>query len=191
MAGILPLSGTQQFDNATAAFLNGGQLYLFFPAIHAADGLVRGRIKNAAGVQQLDEDNIAIVTAASGGSAPTPIPDATQIFGTRDIKIRFDDQPLPGYVRLNGRTVGSGSSGATERANPDVQELYLEFWPYANIGVVGGKAASAAADWAANKQLTLPGRITSATVANPTLPGSGAALNTISPVMLFMIYVKI
>lgn len=186
--GIVPLSGSQQFDNATSppAFLNGGKLYVYVtgtttcapaytdfalsvlhpcpitlnsagrvPAIYAADGSVRLRITNGAGSIQYDEDNVAIVTAASTGSS-TPIPDSTQIYGTRDLKVRFDDQPVPGYVRLNGRTIGSATSGASERANSDCQSLFLELWGYANISVVTGKGATAAADWAANKQLTLP-----------------------------------
>ena len=32
MAGILPQSGTQQFDNATGTFLTGGQLFVYEPA---------------------------------------------------------------------------------------------------------------------------------------------------------------
>lgn len=231
-AGIVPLSGSQQFDKDSSppAFLNGGKLYVYqpgtttcaaaysdfglttplacpivlnvagrVPAIYAADGSVRLRILNSANVLQYDEDNVAIVTAAASSGGGTPIPDATQIFGTRDVKIRFDDQPLTGYVRLNGRTIGSATSGASERANADTQSLFLQLWGYANISVVAGKGASAAADWSANKQLVLPdmagrllgamddlgngaaGRITSATVTGPTVVGAngGQEQNTL------------
>lgn len=186
--GIVPLSGSQQFDNATSppAFLNAGKLFVYnpgtttcasaytdflltvlhpcpiilnaagrVPAIYAADGSVRLRLLNSASVLQYDEDSVALVTAASTGSS-TPIPDSTQIFGTRDLKVRFDDQPVSGYVRLNGRTLGSATSGASERANADCETLFKELWGFANVSVVTGKGATAAADWAANKQLTLP-----------------------------------
>lgn len=169
------------------------------PPVFGADGTLRIRLysKNTdgspgcltSGTLQLDFDNIAIVTAASSGGSQ-PIPDSTQLWGTRDVKIRFDDQPLEGYVRLNGRTIGSASSGASERANADTQSLFTQLWVYANISVVGGKGASAASDWANNAQLTLPdmsgrlvgamddlgngaqGRITSATVTGPTVIGA-------------------
>lgn len=185
--GIVPLSGTQQFDKDTSppAFLTGGKLYVYqpgtttcgqaytdfaltvlhpcpillsggrVPAIYGADGSFRLRLLNSADVPQYDEDNVALVTAASTGSS-TPIPDSTQIFGSRDLKIRFDDQPLPGYVRLNGRTIGSALSGASERANSDCQTLFTELWGFANVSVTTGKGSTAAADWAANKTLVLP-----------------------------------
>lgn len=170
------------------------------PPIYGADGSVRLRLLNASNVQQFDDDNVALVTAAASGGGTTPIPDSTQIYGTRDLKVRFDDQPISGYVRLNGRTIGSGISGATERANSDTQSLFLALWPYANIAVSGGKGASAAADWAANKQLVLPdfrGRllgansdmgagacssncITSATVGSPTVVGATGGTETVT-----------
>lgn len=186
--GIVPLSGTQQFDvtSSPPAFLNGGQLFVYLPttttcapafqnfaltvphacpitlnsagrvpAIYAPDGSVRIRILNSASVLQYDEDNVSIVTAASSGSS-TPIPDSTQIYATGDVKFVFDDQPQSGFVRLNGRTIGSATSGASERANADTQALFLKLWGFANISVVAGKGATAAADWSANKQLTLP-----------------------------------
>lgn len=228
-AGIVPLSGSQQFDKDTSppAYLVGGQLFVYgpgtttcahvytdfaltnlhpcpiilpqsgrIPAIYGADGSVRLRLLSAAGLIQFDDDNVAIVTAAATSGGTTPIPDATQIFGTRDIKIRFDDQPISGYVRFNGRTIGSALSGASERANADTQSLFLQLWGFANVSVVAGKGASAAADWAANKQLTLPdlsgrllggvddmgggarGNITAATVAGPTVVGANGGTET-------------
>jgi hypothetical protein len=63
----------------------------------------------------------------------------------------------PGFVRAGGLTIGSATSSATERANADTQNLFLQLWTRFNgSNVVGGAGASAAADWAANKQLTLP-----------------------------------
>lgn len=227
--GIVPMSGTQQFDVSASppAYLAQGQLFVYqvesstcakvyqdfgltalwpcpillgadgrIPPIYSPDGSVRLRLTAApvppstVGLVQFDQDNVAIVTAAATSGGTTPVPDSTQIFGTRDVKVRFDDQPLPGYVRLNGRTIGNISSGASERANADTLSLFTQLWGYANISVVGGKGGSAAADWAANKQLTLPdaagrllgalddlgngpqGRITSATVSGPTVIGA-------------------
>ena len=64
-----------------------------------------------------------------------------------------------GYVLLSGRTIGSASSGATERANADTSALFTLLWnSMANTeaAVSGGRGASAAADFSANKTITLP-----------------------------------
>jgi microcystin-dependent protein len=64
-----------------------------------------------------------------------------------------------GYVRANGRTIGNGSSGGTERANADTEALFTLLWnSYADAqaAVSSGRGASAAADYAANKTIALP-----------------------------------
>src|SRR5262249_24105850 len=75
----------------------------------------------------------------------------------------FDWQPRTatrtGWVRANARSIGSATSGATERAHADCELLFTTLWNrYSDTicPVIGGRGASAAADWAANKQLTLP-----------------------------------
>jgi microcystin-dependent protein len=62
-------------------------------------------------------------------------------------------------VRANGRTIGSATSGATERANADTQVLFEYLWntvPDSTLPVSTGRGASANADWLANKTITLP-----------------------------------
>jgi hypothetical protein len=64
-----------------------------------------------------------------------------------------------GYVRLNGRTLGNATSGGTERANADTEALFTYLWNNltdAIAPVSGGRGASGAADFAANKVITLP-----------------------------------
>lgn len=64
-----------------------------------------------------------------------------------------------GYVLLSGRTIGDGSSGATERANADTVTLYALLWDNmtnTEAPVSSGRGASAAADFAAHKTITLP-----------------------------------
>ena len=63
-----------------------------------------------------------------------------------------------GYVRLNGRTLGNGASGGTERANADTEALFTYVYnacptlmsPFQAVG------SDAAADYAANKTIVLP-----------------------------------
>lgn len=64
-----------------------------------------------------------------------------------------------GWVRCNARTIGNASSAATERANADTENLFTFLWTnYSNsvCAVSGGRGASAAADYAANKTIALP-----------------------------------
>ncbi len=61
---------------------------------------------------------------------------------------------VPGYVALCGGSIGKTGSTATVRANDDTQSLYTWLWLRA-APVVGGRGASAAADWAAGKPLVL------------------------------------
>lgn len=64
-----------------------------------------------------------------------------------------------GFVRCAGRTMGDASSGAAERANADTEDLFTYLWnnlANAQAAVSGGRGASAAADFAAHKTITLP-----------------------------------
>jgi hypothetical protein len=63
---------------------------------------------------------------------------------------------VSGWVRANGRTIGDGSSGATERANADTSDLFTVLWNDTLLSVSGGRGASAAVDFAASKTITLP-----------------------------------
>jgi hypothetical protein len=65
---------------------------------------------------------------------------------------------LTGWVRENGRTIGSATSGATERANADCQALFSFIWNnYSDTlcPVSTGRGVSASADWSANKTIQL------------------------------------
>ena len=70
-----------------------------------------------------------------------------------------------GYVLASGRTIGNAASSATERADADCQSLFALLWAdYADAtlpvqtstGTASTRGASASADWAANKRITLP-----------------------------------
>jgi len=68
------------------------------------------------------------------------------------------------WLICNGRTIGNGSSGATARANADMERLYVYLWENVGIsqlviqnssGVNTARGASAVADFSANKRLPL------------------------------------
>ena len=126
------------------------------PQLHFADGNIKVRITNAAGVVQVTADNILVVGASSGGGGGGTV-DATTILASGDLKVRYGTGTLSGFVRANGRTIGSATSGASERANADCQALFEYLWGAdANLSVSTGRGVSAAADWAANKTIALP-----------------------------------
>lgn len=126
------------------------------PQFFLADGLIKLRLATAAGTQIFVGDNLLVIGPSSGGGGGGGgTVDPTTIFATGDLKLSFAST-LTGWVRANGRTIGSATSGATERANSDVQPLFNFLWPNTLLTVSGGRGANAAADWAANKTITLP-----------------------------------
>lgn len=82
-----------------------------------------------------------------------------------------------GWVLASGRTIGNASSGATERANADTSALFSALWSaYSNTvcPVSGGRSGSAAADFAANKTITLPDKRGRVSVGRDNMGGSTA-----------------
>jgi microcystin-dependent protein len=126
------------------------------PQLFLADGYIKIALVDSHGVEQEETDFVLVVGPSSGeGSGPSV--DATTILATGDIRLRYGTGVLTGSVRANGRTIGSATSGANERANADCQPLFLYLWNTdANLSVSTGRGASASADWTANKTIALP-----------------------------------
>lgn len=126
------------------------------PQMFFADGTIKVRLTDKNGVTVVVADNIQVIGASSGSGGGGTV-DPTTILTTGDIKVTYGTGSVTGFVRANGRTIGSATSGATERANSDVQALFEYLWSAdSNLTVSGGRGASAAADWAANKTIALP-----------------------------------
>jgi len=126
------------------------------PQIFLADGFIKIRLQDARGVVQLASDGIQVIGPSAGGGGGTPV-DSNALVQMGNIIARYGIGVLGGYVRLNALTIGSAVSGATERANADTQNLFQYLWGVdPSLVVSGGRGVSAAADWSANKQLTLP-----------------------------------
>src|SRR5262245_54263323 len=113
MAGTIPLSMTQQFDEFGEP-LSGGLLYIYqasttatpqnayqnygltilhpnpipldaagrIPAFYLADGEIKFRLTNSAGVTQLTADNVLVIGPSSGGSGGGGSVDPTTIMQT-------------------------------------------------------------------------------------------------------------
>lgn len=126
------------------------------PQMFLADGQIKIRLTTSAGVNVLTADNVLVIGPSGGGGGGGSV-DPTTIIATGDLKCRYGTGVLTGFVRSNGRTIGSATSGATERANADTKALFEYLWQTdANLTVSTGRGASANADWVANKTLTLP-----------------------------------
>ena len=126
-----------------------------------ADGNYRARATNADGsITYFDQVSI-LALGASSGAAPSGGVDPNAIFQTGDVMWLDRQGTRAGWVRDNARTIGSATSGASERANSDCQALFEFLWNnYDNTRcpVPTGRGASSLADWSANKQITTPDR---------------------------------
>ncbi len=127
------------------------------PQFFLADGLIKVRLTTSTGTQIFVQDNLLVIGPSSGGGGGGGSVDPTTIIQTGSVQAYYGTGTRSGYVRLNGRTIGSATSGATERANSDAQQLFEYLWNTdSTLTVSGGRGVSANADWLANKTLTLP-----------------------------------
>lgn len=89
-----------------------------------------------------------------------------QAGSTGEIKFTIDPNPIWAtlgaftvWIKYVDGTIGNASSGGTVRANADTVDLFTLLWNNTIDGdcpVSGGRGASAAADFAANKNIRLP-----------------------------------
>lgn len=128
-----------------------------FPAIFFPDeSSHRFRMLDADDATLHDVDNISVPTTTPPEFPDSETPDEF-LFQTGDLKIAWRTDAQTGWVRVNGRTIGSASSGASERANADCEDLFIHLWGKdANLSVSGGRGGTATGDWAANKTIALP-----------------------------------
>lgn len=103
-------------------------------------------------------------TGGGGGS--------TGGFTTGDVKYSIRTTPETGWILSStGKTIGNGSSGATNRANADCHDLFVLIWnnfPTAQLyrntgesdvvsaGDMANRASNAEIDWAANARIRIP-----------------------------------
>lgn len=180
-----PLSGTMAFDNngtpapgAKAYFFVGGTTTPYpvytnadestaatdpvvadgngrWPTTFIPFGVFKEVIKTSGDITLSTIDNIPNPEP----SDPDEVVDDTAGYQVGEVFFKFADGTRDGAVRANGRSIGSASSSATERANADTEALFTELYNAltdTHAPVSGGRGANAAADFAANKRLTLP-----------------------------------
>ena len=118
----------------------------------------------------------------TNGTSPSWQAPAASGFSTGDVKFTLKTTADTGWIMANDGTIGSASSGATTLADPSAQNLYTLLWN--NISnsyapVTGGRGASAAADWAANKALQLTAMLGRALAVAGTGSGGNATAHAL------------
>ena len=89
-----------------------------------------------------------------------------------------------GFIWASGKTIGNASSNGSERANADTLSLFTLFWNdftdsslpiYTSAGVLSTRGASAAADFAANKAISVPDKRGRVSAGKDNLGGTTAS----------------
>lgn len=130
-----------------------------FPAIYlnAVPGSYRQRMLDADGALIFDDDGISVPQAANYVPPDTGDTSEELLFRTGMVQPWYGTSAPSGWVRCNGRTIGAASSGASERANADTEDLFEHLWASdASLAVSGGRGGTASGDFAANKTIALP-----------------------------------
>jgi hypothetical protein len=126
------------------------------PAFYLADGFIKIRLTDKNGVPQITADSILVIGPSSGSGSGGSV-DPTTILQTGWLVPVYGTGSITGFVRANARTIGSATSGASERANSDTQALFIFLWNAdPNLVVSSGRGASGLADFQANKTIALP-----------------------------------
>lgn len=145
-----------------------------WPAVYLPFGDYKYTLKTSGGTTLISIDGIS----NDEPTDPTDTVDPNAIFQTGDIILAGANATRAGFVRWNARSIGSATSSATERANADCEAAFLYLWNNfldAQCPVSGGRGASAAADWAANKRITLPDCRSTALVGFDDMGNTAAA----------------
>jgi microcystin-dependent protein len=130
-----------------------------WPAVYFADdpGEYRQRVLDEDDELLFDDDGIVVPLGATYTPPEAGDTSVELLARTGDLSWKYRTGTLSGWVRAAGRTIGSATSGALERANADCEDLFELLWDQdSSLSVSGGRGANAAADWAANKTIALP-----------------------------------
>ena len=130
------------------------------PMFYLADGQVHVRLTDANGVVIFDYPSMQVIGPSSGGGGGGGgSVDPTTIASTGDIKFRATPETLSGWLKMNAQTIGGATSGASQRANVDTQNLFVYLWnnyTQSHCPVTGGRGVSGLADFNANKVIQMP-----------------------------------
>jgi len=133
-----------------------------FPAVFLSPdpGSYRNKMTDADDALLFNVDGISVPQDADFVPPDAGDTDPTLLHTTGDVKAMHGTGAQSGWVRANGKTLGNAASGASERANADTSALFQYLWTQdGTLTVSGGRGATAAGDFAANKTIALPNYI--------------------------------
>ncbi|MFT4118677.1 hypothetical protein [Bradyrhizobium sp.] len=110
-------------------------------------------VVEAAGMP-LEKPNNAQLLAAIQALIPPPLP----AWRTGDFKLTMQPTPEDGWIVCDDGSIGSEDSSATNKRSAECETLFKLLWNGVSntyAPVVGGRGASAADDWTANKSIGL------------------------------------
>lgn len=127
------------------------------PMFYLADGDIKIRLTDDAGVTLISQDNLLVIGPSSGSGGGSSV-DATTVASTGDLKAKYYNGAISGWARCNGRTIGNAVSGASERANSDTQTLFEFIWNNDTDlrATVTASSGNATTDYNAGKTIQLP-----------------------------------
>jgi microcystin-dependent protein len=146
-------------------------------SVDATNDTQNTRLTSLESSRTTDEANIATNTTDISTLQGQQAKDGWDI---GDVKVSYNPTPRSGWVVMNDGTIGNAISGGTLRANADQATLFGLIWSVcsnADAPVSGGRGASAAADFAANKTITVPKALGRAIIG----VGTGAGLSGRNP----------
>ena len=142
------------------------------PPIYIGPGNYKVRILTPGDVPIDEVDGLAGGVEPADAPSSYPLTDPYAVLRTGDVIWSYDTGSRTGFARLNGGTIGSAASGATEVAfgvpygqvQPvgSAYHLFVHLWehdaslPLYSGGVQVPRGTSAVNDWNANRQLILP-----------------------------------
>lgn len=142
------------------------------PQFFLADGFIKVRLedKNGVVIPGGTADSILVIGPSSGEGGGGGGVDPTTVKRTGEMFLYYGSGNIDGAVPVNGKTIGSATSGATQLAHAGVEALFKHLWiEDSSLVVSTGRGASAQADWDANKTIALPDPRTCAIVVQDGL----------------------
>lgn len=150
-----------------------------------SDGVINATTNNGASpatmtaaTQVAGTNNTSVATTAFVQTA------LGSAFETGDFVITMRTTKGTGWLKCDDGTIGSAASAGTSRANADTVNLFTLLWTNCSNAICpvsGGRGASAAADFAANKTIALTKMLGRALVIAGT--GSGLTARTLGDIV--------
>jgi hypothetical protein len=128
------------------------------PMFYVSDGFIKIRLTDKNGVVIIAADQLLVIGPSSGGSTGGSTGDVTRQFDTGDIKARYDDKSINGWVRCNGNTIGNAGASEPNGNGESAKALYLYLYTFPSIKLADGavKTGNALTDFGNNLKIVLP-----------------------------------